>query len=151
MTNLQENPFASPAPLASPRGQHAASEPADWKKIARRWELLRIPYNVLVFLAGMFWIALNPDQLRYWPEIVIFGIAANLAYCIGPLGEMYVHWFCDTFDRRLPAWLTMSLRSPSLTFLLFSLGAAFSVVVTLAAGYLTNETIFIHDTYIVNP
>lgn len=151
MTNLQDNPFASPAPLASPHGSHAASEPADWKKIARRWELLRIPYNILVFLAGMFWIALDPHLLVYWPEIVIFGIAANLAYCIGPLGEMYVNWFCDTFNRRLPAWLTISLRSPSLTFLLFALGAAFSVVVTLAAGYLTNDTFFIPETYIVNP
>jgi hypothetical protein len=133
MTDLPINPYASPPPLESMTvPQTAPSNP--WKAIARRWELLRILFNVLVGLAGLLPL-LYRGQFPLGPPIIgifFYGIAANIFYLFGPIAEMYLNWIADTrVNRILPRLMTDLLRTAFVTWLLFTVGTLFSVLLTV--------------------
>lgn len=132
------NPYAAPLTDPSPA---LSAEPTDgnpWKKIARRWELLRLPYNLLVGLAGLAALAGN-DQLTLIDVIdgvIVFGIGANIFYFFGPIVEMYLHWLGDAGENRfLPRTAVSLIRSPLVTWVLFLPGVLFSVCLTLGIGF----------------
>ncbi|HSM06007.1 MAG TPA: hypothetical protein VK858_15425 [Longimicrobiales bacterium] len=75
-----------------------APAPREPMAILRWWERRRVPYNVAVGAAGMFSLtvvsvvqALPPFSSPVVPPlggILVFGILANVCYCLGPLTEL---------------------------------------------------------------
>jgi hypothetical protein len=134
MASISENPYASPAGSLAPT-EPAAPEP--WKAIARRWELLRIPYNLIVGVCGLMMLGLNHQHPI---EELVFGavgyaVAANVCYTFGPLAEMYLNWFADLLEARGLALFGVRLvRSGHTTLAMFLVGLFFSVLLTFAVG-----------------
>jgi hypothetical protein len=84
MTDLVE--FLFPAPAERSVGG-----------ILKWWESRRLPYNVMVGGAGLVtlgafrvftWLISEPFLM--WQPIVVFGVAANLCYLLGPAVEIAV-------------------------------------------------------------
>jgi hypothetical protein len=129
-----ENPFQSPqAELAS----SAAQSQVDWKAILKRWEILRLPYNVIVGVAGLLALAMFPPSFlpRVVGGAVVYGFIANVMYLLGPVTELYVNWFVEAWEGRLvPKQVARFVRSRYVTALLFVGGSLFSVGLTLAVG-----------------
>lgn len=65
-------------------------------------------------------------------EIVAYGIAANVAYFLGPLAELYLIWLAHGTAGWLSARMRVALGGPAVGPLLFVLGTLFAVLVTLA-------------------
>lgn len=66
---------------------------------------------------------------------VFYGVAANVFYLLGPVGEMYLNWLADMGQQRiLPAWVVGMIRSPLVTWVLILGGTGFSVMLTLIIG-----------------
>lgn len=131
MTRLAE--FLFPAPAHRTPGA-----------ILRWWEARRLPYNVVVGAAGLLTLGvvrvltwLPPDAhaggMPPWPFVVVYGVLANVCYCLGPALEIGLHW---TWGRRVipvgPALyrmgLTFSLGLTLLPVLLVGLEWLFRVV-----------------------
>jgi hypothetical protein len=136
MTDSSFNPYAPPAALnAAPAGTSSSLNP--WKAIAVRWELLRVPYNMLVGLVGVLGVVIN-GQLPW--ELVVagalfYGLAANTFYLLGPIMEMYLNWLADFGEnRRLPSFLVELMRSALVTWILFVPGTMISVVLTFSSA-----------------
>jgi predicted membrane channel-forming protein YqfA (hemolysin III family) len=95
-----DNPYASPP--AAPAGRPANDEAAqlDWKSVLRRWEVLRLPYNLIVGVTGLIslsmFLSLVPSELIL-AGIVFYGVGANVCYFCGPIAELYIHWIADTW------------------------------------------------------
>ena len=131
------NPYRSPQ--AADGSTSPLDEPAEvsWKAIAKRWEMLRLPYNFFVGLAGLLALAMIPEL--QWEDAIVgvigYGLCANVMYLLGPVTEMYLNWFVDALeDRLLPGRLAAFVRSPYLTGLLWIGGTLFSIGLTLAVG-----------------
>ena len=112
MTTRPENPYQSPEAL--PAGSASPDEPAEvsWKAIAKRWEVLRIPYNLVVGFAGLLALVMVPDLTKkeMVAGAVAYGLCANVLYLLGPVTEMYLNWFVDTWeDRLVPRWAVATL------------------------------------------
>jgi hypothetical protein len=109
----------------------------DWKSILKRWETLRLPYNLVVGVSGLPALAMIPS-LPLSDAVggaIIFGLGANVMYFPGPMIELYANWFVDTWEGRIvPRWFTRFVRTHYPTLLLFVTGTLFSVSVTLATG-----------------
>lgn len=138
MTASQENPYQSPQAVAA---EFERQSPAvvDWKSILKHWEILRIPYNLLVGLAGLFVLTTVPSSLlpEAVLEAVVYGLAANVLYLLGPAVELYLNWLVDAWEHRLvPRWIANFVRSPYLLALLFIAGSLFSLALTLVIGLL---------------
>jgi len=131
-----DNPFAAPQVSDVVASEVPAAE--SWKAIARRWELLRIAYNVLLAIMGLIAILPHAEVLLSVEGvggIVVYAIGANVFYSLGPLAEMYLNWLLDGIGHRLPAGIVAPLRSPLVTYLLFAGGLLFSLILTLVGGY----------------
>jgi hypothetical protein len=133
-----ENPYQSPQ-TASVVSLSSSALPTqvDWKSILKRWELLRLPYNAIVGLAGVFSLAMFPQAIlpRVGGGIIAYGILANVMYLLGPVTELYLNWFLDAWEGRfVPRPVARFVRSRFLTALLFGGGSLFSVGLTLAVG-----------------
>jgi hypothetical protein len=114
--------------------RHAMQRP--WDSIVW-WELRRIPYNLLMLVVGVlslssilfigsYFVRLGEDVIEPLAMVagaVVFGGFANLAYTLGWITELLWSWG-DT-ER------TESMRS-----LIFWMGTAFSVAVTLLPAFL---------------
>ena len=140
MTTPTDNPYESPQTVnADPLSPGKPAE-VNWKSILKRWEMLRILYNLVVGLAGLLALAMIPPQsLPYWPSaiagIIFFGFCANVMYFLGPVAELYVNWFVDAWKEQfVPKWMGKFVRSRYLTALMFIAGTLFSVGLTLAIG-----------------
>jgi|GEM_PF-3823363 len=133
-----DNPYAPPSAPTAGTDPLFVSGPDPWKQIARRWELLRLPFNLIVGLCGLvvLW-QLSRHQLP-WGVLelaFVYGVAANGCYLIGPLGEMYLNWLADILAER--GWLqpvVRLIRSEHSTMALFLVGLLFSVALTFAIG-----------------
>ena len=62
------------------------------KQIAQRWEELRIVYNIVLLGEGLWALRehLAPAFARFWFVMLLFALAANALYCLGPLLEISV-------------------------------------------------------------
>ena len=116
MTALTEFLFPAPAAERSP------------KAVVAWWESRRLAYNAFVGTAGtlslfvlyfMSWLPPGPHQLEMpWIAPIVFGVAANVCYCLGPLVELLIS---TVFGRRvLPSGPT-----------LYRMGLTFSVGLAL--------------------
>jgi predicted membrane channel-forming protein YqfA (hemolysin III family) len=86
-----DNPYASPAAAGTQESDEAA--PLDWKSVLQRWEVLRIPYNLIVGVTGLIslsmFLSLLPSELIL-AGIVVYGVGANVRYFFGPIAEPYI-------------------------------------------------------------
>ncbi len=135
MTASTENPYQSPQAVTAEHRKAVA--PVDWKSILKRWEVLRIPYNLIVGIVGLLTLAMIP--LSQLPiaigEAIVYGIAANVMYLLGPVVELYLNWFVDAWeDRLVPKWVAQFVRSRYIMILLFVGGCLVSVGLTLVIG-----------------
>ncbi len=135
MKSPTENPFQPPqTETAAPRPS-ALPAPFDWKSVLRRWELLRLPYNLIVGVTGLLGLATVPPPflLAGLVGADVYGLMANVMYLLGPVTELYLNWFVDAWEGWLvPGWAARFARSCYLTALLFVGGLLFSVGLTLA-------------------
>jgi hypothetical protein len=140
MSSDTENPYASPTATHDHVPQVGdTAAPVDWKSILWRWEVLRIPYNLIVGIAGLLSLALFPPIPWYelLAGVVLYGVGANACYLLGPAVELYINWFMDIWGRRLLSdKATKLIRSKWLTWSLFFVGSLFSVALTLFIGLL---------------
>lgn len=132
-----ENPYQSPQAVTE--GTASVDKPPEvsWKAIAKRWEILRLPFNLIVGLTGLLALAMVPKLTgaSALGGAVAYGLCANVMYLLGPVTEMYVNWVVDVgAGRFVPRWLVTFVRSPYLTALLFVGGSLFSVGLTLLIG-----------------
>jgi hypothetical protein len=137
MKTHSHNPYQPPEMAADDAPPTGTTAETGWKQIAKRWEMLRIPFNVIVGLTGVLMLAILPTLA--WQQIAVgvvaYGFMANVMYLLGPIGEMYINWLVDALEKRIiPSWLARFVRSSYLTALLFLGGSLFSVGVTLIAG-----------------
>jgi hypothetical protein len=134
------NPYASPEPYIAEsqsvdeqRARHTANP---WKEIARRWERLRIWYNAILHLCGISGFLNDPLYFLQGAEFALaYAIMANLCYLSGPIAEMYLNWFVDRWEQRLPGFVVRVGRSTTLTIMLFTLGTLGSALLTLAISW----------------
>ena len=135
MTAPADNPYQSPQTVsADPSSSDTPSE-VNWKSILKRWELLRLPYNLIVGLAGLLALALMGFSPGTIGGAIVYGLGANVVYLLGPVIELYLNWFVDACESRfVPRWLARFVRSRYVTALLFTAGTLFSVTVTLVIG-----------------
>jgi hypothetical protein len=137
MTPSTENPYQSPQTVATEHGNGRLSEPVDWKSVLKRWEILRIPYNLIVGLTGLLALLLIPTPFppNAIEEAVVYGLLANVIYLLGPVTELYLNWFVDGWGNQIaPTWMVAFVRSRYLTALLFVGGTLFSVALTIVIG-----------------
>jgi len=137
VTASTDNPYKPPKAVTADTSPSGKSAEVSWKSIAKRWEILRLPFNLIVGLAGLLALAMVPTLTL--ADVVVgavaYGLCANVMYLLGPVTEMYLNWFVDVGeDRIVPRWLVAFVRSPYLTALLFIGGSLFSVGLTLMIG-----------------
>ena len=65
----------------------------DARPIFLAWEMLRIPFNLIVCLVTLFMVGQRGwSDLHFWWDAAMGAILANLLYFAGPLTETYIHW-----------------------------------------------------------
>jgi hypothetical protein len=57
-----DNPYQSPRTVDADYGHRQSPAQVDWKPILKRWEVLRIPCNVIVGLSGLLVLAMVPPS-----------------------------------------------------------------------------------------
>jgi len=135
VTASTDNPYQSPEAVSAEPPSPGTAPEFNWKAILKRWELLRLPYNLVVGLAGLLALALIPSSPGAIGGAIIYGLVANVMYLLGPVTELYLNWFVDAWESRfVPRWLARFVRSRYVTAMLFIAGTLFSVVVTLVIG-----------------
>lgn len=105
--------------------------------------MLRVAYNLVVGAVGLGLVLMShlPLSIDLAVGIVLFGLAANLLYLLGPVSDMYLNWLADFGEHRfLPAIAVRVTRSWIPTALIFTAGTCFALLVTLAAGFSTLVT-----------
>lgn len=126
----EENPYAAPRSASTEAPAHFPP-PASPRSIVKGWERLRLPYNAILFVAGIILLGIItirtglPTSMGIGAAITV-GIGANIAYLLGPLTELY---FSAILDRpELPVfrrWCFIAGTGGSLLlFLLILLGSA---------------------------
>ena len=136
VTAASENPYQSPPFVVDDASAAMRSADTDWKAVLRRWEILRVAYNVLVGATGLLTLMRFPSlSLDTIFLAVIYGLCANVMYLLGPATELYLRWFAEAWEGRLvPEWVVDFARSRGLTGLLFVGGTLFAVGLTLIVG-----------------
>ena len=112
------------------------SEPADWKAIAYSWEILRIPFNLIIGLAGLTVLDFY-REFTIWQAtqgILTYAFLANVMFMLGPITEMYLNWIVDFKEGKfVPKAVQVLIRSPFLSRLLFIAGCCYALKVTYGA------------------
>jgi hypothetical protein len=135
VTAPTDNPYQSPQTVSGDASSLGKPSEVNWKSILKRWEILRIPYNLVVGVVGLLALALVPFSPTTIGGAIIYGLGANVMYLLGPIAELYLNWFVDAWENRfVPRWLARFVRSRYVTALLFTAGTLFSVAVTLVIG-----------------
>jgi len=148
MSNPDVNPYAAPASDTSRPDVRPSTDAA---ALVRRWEKWRLMFNLVVGVTGL--LAAMPVMSRSLPkildsivlEIVAYGIAANLAYFLGPLAELYLIWLAHDTAGWLSARVRAALGGPAVGRLLFVLGTLFAVLVTAAIGLMAGFSVMLPD------
>lgn len=151
MSNVDSNPYAAPASDSPPPAVHAATDAA---ALVRRWEKWRLMYNLIVGLTGLLStmpLLSSPAFGQFADSIVTgiveYGIAANVAYFIGPLAELYLIWLAHDTAGWLSARMRAAMSSPSVGPLLFVLGTLFAVLITLAIGLMVSFSVMLPNQF----
>jgi hypothetical protein len=128
-----ENPYQSPLSVPETLTSAECEFRTDWKFVLKRWEHLRIFFNLFVGLSGLpAFTNLNDAPIVIFVAIV-YGVAANVMFLLGPATDLYFHWFADIWEGMIfPRWFCKFVRSGGLRMLLFVLGTLFSILLTLA-------------------
>ncbi len=138
VTASGENPYQSPQAITrDPPLLSAVPTPVQWKSVLKRWEFLRLAYNVIVGVTGLLVLTKFPSLLipGILGDVIVYGLLANMMYLLGPVTELYLNWFVDAWEGRfVPRWSARVVRSRCLTLLLFAGGSLFSVIVTMMLG-----------------
>lgn len=115
-----------------------AGAKTDWREIAARWERYRIPFNIclLVLGTGLLVMALGQAAIAMIPDVIVFGVVANLCYLFGPITEMYLGWFVERNHNRIPPAIATFVLSAKCTTWMFLAGLTFSIMLTCGAGFL---------------
>jgi hypothetical protein len=117
-----DDPYQAPQSEIVPPGDRRGA--GALKAAVRQWEKLRIAYNVcliIVALLASFPVISSIGVVPYGIFFVLYLIAANVCYCLGPLGEVYISVFTPVPMRRL--------RLP-----IFIAGTVGSLLLTLVIG-----------------
>ena len=97
------------------------------------WEKLRVVYNLVLLVEGLTWlwpmwevekVTENPYYRMgpfLWGGAILFGVVANVFYCLGPLAEVWAY--------RVLGW-----RMGRARYFLFAAGLLFSIVVVFLLG-----------------
>ncbi|MEN3941899.1 hypothetical protein WJU23_11440 [Prosthecobacter sp. SYSU 5D2] len=65
------------------------------KQALRSWELYRLPFNLVLFVFGLYWSWPLRETMKeeawfgYWGSVLAFGATANVFYTLGPALEAY--------------------------------------------------------------
>ncbi len=94
----ESNPYASPSTdHGVVQGPPAVDNSCDFGKILRRWEPLRLIYNLvlttLVLLSVIFFSPNHLSNLTFWLAVMLFAAISNLCFFIGPALEGYGTYF----------------------------------------------------------
>lgn len=89
----------------------------------KRWELLRLPYNLVIFGLTLFWswplreTMKEEALLGYWGSVAAYLVTANVFYTLGPALESYWQAFRGKplGKARLPLFLIGGLASTGMT------------------------------------
>lgn len=94
----------------------------DYRSIFRSWEKFRLGYNLILALVSMWALSIGWQRIDIWVaiEIIFCAIAANICFFAGPLTDAYVAYL-------------LGKRVLALQIILFCLGLAFSIILTLLA------------------
>lgn len=63
------------------------------------WEILRIPYNLVLLALGLVWSWPLRETMKeeawfgYWGSVFAYGLTANVFYTLGPAMEIYLQVF----------------------------------------------------------
>lgn len=98
------------------RNQISQETKFELRYISKQWEGLRIVYNVILLIEGL----LLPSPCIGFLGIFIFGLFANICYCLGPFTEFYL--------------LAFGFQFGNLRYALFTVGLLFSMLVTLSTA-----------------
>jgi hypothetical protein len=100
-----------------------------------RWEIARLPFNIVLFIFGLIWswplrdTMADEALLGYWGSVAAFGFTANVFYTLGPAAEAY---FLTFRGRGFGIW-----RWPLFGIgLLTSLGLTYTFVWTMEILYI---------------
>ena len=98
---------------------------ADTKRILLRWEKWRIGYS-LILLVESVWLLWEhlAVALADWRLMVLFAVAANVCFCLGPFIEIRARaYWSPRIDRTRAGWFLAGLLH-----FLFWAGLAFSML-----------------------
>jgi hypothetical protein len=97
--------------------------PAAELALLRRWERLRVLYNLILIAEVLLLSAFAPGHAlgdrAFWRLLVFGALVANLCYCVGPIANAYAHW--------------LGLRHPAVTIVLFVAGTALAALLALVS------------------
>jgi hypothetical protein len=66
------------------------------KPVLIRWELLRVPYNMILVIAVVAAVSAWPTQpwghSIFWGRLLLAAMAANVCFCAGPAFDGYLTW-----------------------------------------------------------
>lgn len=109
---------------------------SELKSAIWEWEKLRVAYNLIVGVFGLWlsWDLREPmgGWLPYSVGILLYGATANIAFSLGPLAELYI--------RILTPRSTDKWRLP-----VFATGTLFSTAVTAIAYWMTEFSLLTSD------
>jgi hypothetical protein len=96
---------------------HANGPPevSDDYTVLKQWERLRFVYNAILIPWTVLVIVMTPRRVassEIWSAVVMFGVIANVFFCLGPVLETYLVWL-GASPRTARRWL-------------FGLGTAFT-------------------------
>lgn len=140
MTTLTENPYQPPLAVCDASISSVVPAQVDWKAILRRWELLRIPHNGIVGLAGLVGLAMCPSLslLGHLDDFIKYAVMTNVLYLLGSAAELYLNWFVDAWELLfVPRSIAQFVRSRYMTMMLFVVGTLISVGLALLVAMMT--------------
>ena len=96
------NPYSSPE-----SNQPSDKKPlnSELREIVIGWERLRILYNIILFLVGVaaIFVCMRAPYFNLAESIIpaiMFGIFANICFCMGPTAETYIRAIFNSQDVR---------------------------------------------------
>jgi len=137
MPEVPQNPYQTPVTAevaeqdTSNKMEAGKKKRVWWRTVLLRWEVMRPFYNAILAATGLISLgsyAFCIFQLQALVFIVLFAIAANLAYFLGPAIDLYIHF--------------LGFRSKWSLGVLFTLGTVFAILVTFAVGAYEGQAFF---------
>ena len=86
---MEENPYAA-SPIDEPLASVRAKSDDSAQEVFWAWEKLRLIYNAIPALITVVICGRYLAQPLFWEPIIGGAIAANVAFCMGPVAEGYL-------------------------------------------------------------